>query len=676
MKLKRKSLKKKEKIEKEKIEDFDYKNCKNYTIEQLEKYASLADINPKYENNMDLCRYLVSYYISLYEKKFMEEYTLEQIVDLANEKGISIQGDKKEICKRIFKNERNKLFLGGEYYKSEDVYINFIKEYNYEDPENTIIKYSDQVPRSFINNYKKLNVQQREEFINSYMKYENINKNVNDFLEEWIRKNFEKREVKNYQCILDSKTEIKQHQEAVVKHLMKHRGLLAVHLAGSGKSLTAVTSVECLLGNELVKNVVIITPASLVYNMKKEFLTYKYGTNWYDVIRELYKNLKNDSQEEIIKNYKFDPRVEITSYEKFSKKQKRGEYKMSETFLIVDDAHNLRTKIVRDIETQEVKKGKVSKRVIDFAKGCSKVLLLTATPIMNYPKDIVNLMAIIKGKDPIKTLSLEEEPQEFLEKYLKCNISVYMPDISKDPNFPKKEEHNVYFEMSDSYYKLYLEIEENLQDEWLKYKFGVETDLTVFINGIRRGTNMIKNNPKINYIVKKIKEENRKNENNRSVIYSGWIGAGLDLIKRKLKKKNISFAEITGKISQYDKAKAVSEYNKGNIKVLLISKAGGTGIDLKKTRHLFVTEPYWNDEELIQVKARAVRYKSHVGMPEEEQKVDIWNLFLEKPKNVKEDELPSADILLRDFSIKKKEVNEEFMKILIKNSIEKNQCIN
>ena len=84
-----------------------------------------------------------------------------------------------------------------------------------------------------------------------------------------------------------------EHQKRVVKHMLTHRALLAVHSTGSGKTLTAVSSIHCVLVKYPHIKVVVITPLSLVDNFKENVI--KFGI---------------DLEESVFKN-----RVEIKSYE-------------------------------------------------------------------------------------------------------------------------------------------------------------------------------------------------------------------------------------------------------------------------------------------------------------------------------------------------------------------------
>ena len=61
-------------------------------------------------------------------------------------------------------------------------------------------------------------------------------------------------------------------------------------------------------------------------------------------------------------------------------------------------------------------------------------------------------------------------------------------------------------------------------------------------------------------------------------------------------------------------------------------KAGGEGLDLKRVRYVVVMDPPWNDAGLQQITGRAIRYKSHVGLPAAEQKVVILKMVLTFPE--------------------------------------------
>lgn len=75
-----------------------------------------------------------------------------------------------------------------------------------------------------------------------------------------------------------------------------------------------------------------------------------------------------------------------------------------------------------------------------------------------------------------------------------------------------------------------------------------------------------------------------------------------------------------------DVATTSSDMNKhGRLaKLLLVTKSGAEGINLKNVREVHLMEPFWNSNRIDQVVGRAVRAQSHAGLPEDERKVDQY----------------------------------------------------
>jgi hypothetical protein len=68
-----------------------------------------------------------------------------------------------------------------------------------------------------------------------------------------------------------------------------------------------------------------------------------------------------------------------------------------------------------------------------------------------------------------------------------------------------------------------------------------------------------------------------------------------------------------------------TKYLHGEIcKVIGITGAGAEGISLRNVRQVHIMEPYWNMVRIEQVKGRAVRICSHMDLPVEERKVEIY----------------------------------------------------
>jgi superfamily II DNA/RNA helicase len=75
----------------------------------------------------------------------------------------------------------------------------------------------------------------------------------------------------------------------------------------------------------------------------------------------------------------------------------------------------------------------------------------------------------------------------------------------------------------------------------------------------------------------------------------------------------------------------VKQYNKGEIKALILSSAGGEGLDLKGTRLMQILDPHWNNEKLHQVEGRGIRYKSHDHLSPEKRKILVQRYLATRP---------------------------------------------
>ena len=67
--------------------------------------------------------------------------------------------------------------------------------------------------------------------------------------------------------------------------------------------------------------------------------------------------------------------------------------------------------------------------------------------------------------------------------------------------------------------------------------------------------------------------------------------------------------------------------------VMLLSKAGCEGLDLKGVRDVVLLEPHFHTERIKQVVGRAVRFRSHSHLPPKERHVTIHHLLLCKPND-------------------------------------------
>ena len=398
-------------------------------------------------------------------------------------------------------------------------------------------------------------------------------------------------------------------------------GVLVYHGLGSGKTLTSIA-----IAQNSESNVVVIVPASLIDNYKKEIE--KFGNN--------------------LKNFT------IMSFEKSAKLN----LNLKDKILIVDEAHRLRNPYRMD-----------AKNIINSSKEASKIILLTGTPFVNRPSDIAPLINIIKRsnvlplkksfdekyvkviteeiKTPvklfgktiytkstfIKTLGINDK-DDFKEKVSGCVSFFQNENVS---NYPSKTTHFKPVKMSSLQYELHKKIEDaNLSKseiKLLKNNYTVQDDenskgaaqrLNAYLSGTRKISNVVNGepSPKMLEILKMVKQAQKP-----VVVYSNFISQGVGLFQTLLKKNGVSNRLFTGSTSQKEKKQIVEDYNSRKFDVLCLSRSGSEGLDLKRTRQVHIMEPYWNSSQLEQVIGRAVRYKSHNSLPLNERNVDIYHWY-------------------------------------------------
>jgi superfamily II DNA or RNA helicase len=493
------------------------------------------------------------------------------------------------------------------------------------------------------NNLPKITI--REMADKFHINYEDIEKDANSVKEanEKICLKIKNKYNKFNPCVStlqnDTDLTIKKHQLSVANHLFNNKGAIVVHSVGTGKTLSAVATAQCLLLNDKIKKVIVVTPTSLQENFKSQM--------------KMYGVQKNE-----FKKYHF-----FTIQQLVNDIEKKQIINSENSLLIIDEAHNLRTL-----------DGSRTKEILKYAKKAEKILLLTATPLINYQYDIINLISLIKGEEPISIdtfTKISNNPSQ-LKKYLSNIFSFYIKD-KPDANFPKKKVLEIFLKMDNKYLESYENVETGEVKKIPDFK---DKNVQVFYNGIRRASNILeKKSPKVDWIINKFKSE----PNDKYVIFSHFLNMGIKPIMNYLTSKKIPFGYVTGDLSINQRQQAVNDYNSGKTKILFISKAGGEGLDLKNTSSIIIMESSWNLNFIEQIIGRGVRYKSHESLPERKRHVTVYKLILIKPDEYKnidtitdnylleyKNKMLSVDLYLRNYAWLKQQKIIHFFKILQK----------
>jgi SNF2 family DNA or RNA helicase len=444
---------------------------------------------------------------------------------------------------------------------------------------------------------------------------------------------------------------LQEHQQRTVNKLQNTDALLVYHGLGSGKTLTGLAAAD-----QLHMPLTVVGPASLKTNFEREKKKHHVNAD--------------------VKTFTYNkPPVNPNGIVAF------------------DEAHRMG------------RQGTQRSQYPDYIKG-KKTMFLTGTPIRNDPSELIPLLRGLGVK-------VNKDPNQFNEQFIKQTrqspgffarvfrgvepgIEYHAKNLDKlkkmvkgkvdyhkssTEGYPKTEEHDIKVEMSPEQESAYLMALK--QSPTLKYKIqkGIapskseSKQMNAFMTATRQISNYpgdynlsasLKDAPKINRAAKEIEKRYREDKNYKGVTYSSYLGHGIDPLGEALKKRGIPYSRYTGKMSQTEKDESIKSYNAGKVKHLLISGAGGEGLDLKGTKLMQVLEPHWNEPQLEQVKGRAVRYKSHDALPEGERKVEIQNFvavprehgFIFKHRNMGTDEY------LQMLSSHKQQLNNEFLKAL------------
>jgi SNF2 family DNA or RNA helicase len=436
-------------------------------------------------------------------------------------------------------------------------------------------------------------------------------------------------------------------QEKVVNFIndKKNEGLLVVHSTGCGKTLTAVTASQCFLDNDPDNRVVLVAPTSLIGNFKKELRAYGVPPLSFE-------------------KYSF---YTYNDFMRLNKLEKPFNF-CENTMLIIDEAHNLRN--YRYGKRKDGKK--FSDRYVSSlkcARFASKRLLLTATPFINKITDFIPLINILYGDDIVGNKrdvdegisldnisnQLDEKNIGVLKKYL--NGKVDFVNCKSDEEFPELKEHYKVIKMNRAYLNKYMKLLESEEVEGLS--FG---DPYPFYNAQRRIVNKV--GPE--YYSLKLDSVLTQLQTGKSLIYTNWLDFGADIASTFLTNHGISHKIFSGKLTKKARDMIVKDFNNDKFEVLIVTRAGGEGLDLKGIKSVIVMEPVWNDAVLRQIIGRAVRYKSHHHLPKKDRVVNVWKMILVEPdvKDWRVDPTISGDALLYRIIEKKATSNEQIVELL------------
>lgn len=198
------------------------------------------------------------------------------------------------------------------------------------------------------------------------------------------------------------------------------------------------------------------------------------------------------------------------------------------------------------------------------------------------------------------------------------------------------------------------------QEEEIKQKKQKDDKSNAFNVLMRQAANDMDESIKVEAVMEIILK------NKKTILYSEFLSKGLALVEDALEKRKIPFFRISGETTMTQRKKIVQKMNteeEGGCNLILITKAGGEGLDFKGIRKVIILEKGWNVSVEEQVIGRAIRYKSHIHLPPNKQNVKVYTILAVKPYYVQFEEclknlLNEDSMTLSHVSILK---NEEYI---------------
>ena len=363
------------------------------------------------------------------------------------------------------------------------------------------------------------------------------------------------------------------------------------------------------------------------------------------------------------------------------------------TIIVIDEVHNL-----RNMKTNGFR------QVFELAKRCGYIILLTATPAINSPLDLLSIInfihapilrtrrmnsvtdfaQLIDGMYSSSTRQINQNSPQFLE-FMYLFVSSVM-HVQRPPGlFPERIVHDpMYVPMSEEQWEetksVQLEGQRTIQSLISEYGGSVEVDSTDVINRFFNQTRRLANytrlqnnelaslSPKLQRVIRHI-IDSRDNGMTPVVVYSPWKNAGIVPLLEILRLFGLRTGFITGDYSTSQRTATQEQYNNREIDVLGISAAGAEGLNLLRSREMHILDGNWNQSITEQAIGRTIRRNSHADLPENERNVHVYYWISTIPPEHVDEIEKSTDELLYEMVQNKQRVIDDIMGVVYSLSI-------
>ena len=369
---------------------------------------------------------------------------------------------------------------------------------------------------------------------------------------------------------------------------------------GLGKTVQTIAFLahrfELATEEDPLASVLIVVPPSLVFNWLDEFARFAPHIRVTDC-------LSPSKWEHSLQN----AQVVLTTYDRVRIEAKT----MSEhqfDILVFDEAHNL-----KNVSTARTKAAaRLNRRF---------TLCLTGTPVENNVSEFFSVLtATVPGifghlKDFKERY--RKEPQKTLRRAAPFVLRRTKEKILKE--LPKKEEHELFLEMSPIQKEIYTRTVSEVRTEVAEaYKDRPEQQAgivalaailrlrQVCVSPALLGKPMAEPAPKFIHMADQLEE--LQAEGNSALVFSQFIG-GLDQMQAIAEERSIPFLRMDGSTPVPKRKELVQRFQSGEgPSFFFISlKTGGVGLNLTRANYVFHLDPWWNPAVENQASDRAHR---------------------------------------------------------------------
>lgn len=488
---------------------------------------------------------------------------------------------------------------------------------------------------------------------------------------------------------LKKEYELRGHQGHAVETTLKRDGnIIFSHPVGSGKTLTSIAAFEALKKEGLASRALVVTPSSLRTNYGENGVS-KFTDSSYQVFGNK-QEVSSDKTGKFREPGGTGPEYGIVSYELFREDPAKYIKGHGADTVIFDEVHR-----IKNDDSKTFKSLKESRGMFRNFIG------MTGSITSNTPSDVVPLIdAMTQGNHRLGTKASFEN--RFVSKDKNGNkvvvnpllarslIAPYVHHVTDDQleegtgvKRPDKMVNEIVIPMTgehEEHYRYVINQLDPITKAKLKHGIGglgkAELD-AIFAKMLRsrQVANSIHTiNPnmsleesaeksvKVKRLLDDVENHLKDVGDAQVVIHSELLKGGIDVLEAGLKKRGIEYGKFIGKgnagVTEKARQQDVDAYNAGKKKVILISSAGGEGLDLPNTTMVASLDGHWNPEKINQVEARGVRMGGLSHRVEKDRKV-IVNRYLTRLPISNLDALKETKRLVDPFEIAGRILNKE-----------------